>query len=628
MTHSSTSQRAARRLPRRTAVAIAAAAAVGLAGLGPVAASPEHHHGPGHDPGRHWVERTLSRMSLEQKVGQLFIQNVYGSDATTPDERNRPLYGVDSPAEVVKKYHLGGIIYFNWTDSVKDPQQIAGLSNGLQQAALAPTPRGKGPKGAKHRGPKAPAIPLQVSVDQEQGVVTRIGPPATQFPGSMALGASRSERDARTAAAITGAELRAMGVNTDFAPDADVNVNPLNPVIGTRSFSSDPTLVSAMVAAQVRGYQRDGNVAASAKHFPGHGDTATDSHVAFPVITHSRAEWEQLDAPPFKAAIASGIDMIMTAHLSFPALDDSGDPATLSKPILTDLLRKELGYKGVVVTDSLAMEGVREKYGDAEVAVKALEAGADQLLMTPAMDEAFAAVVKAVRTGRITTKQLDAKVRRVLELKVERGIVAEPYVDAKHVDRSVGTKQHLATAAAVSDRTTTLVSNDDDVLPLAAKDTKVLVTGYGVEATKTLAAGIAKAGATTTVSETGSAPTDAKIAAAVDAAKGQDTIVVTTMKAWDTTTTDPKGGQKKLVKALQATGKPVVVVATRDPYDVAHLGDVPTYLATYSYSPVALESAARVITGQVKPTGKLPVDIPSAADPDRVLFPFGHGLTY
>lgn len=623
MVHSSTSQqRPAHRLSRRAAVAVAAAVAVGLAGLGPVAASPQTHPGRHGDPGRHWVDRTVSRMSLEQKVGQLFIQNVYGSDATTPDARNRPLYGVDSPAEVVKKYHLGGIIYFNWTDSVKNPRQIADLSNGLQRAALAPE------GSARRHGPKPPAIPLQVSVDQEQGVVTRIGPPATQFPGSMALGAGRSERDARTAAAITGAELRAMGINTDFAPDADVNVNPLNPVIGTRSFSSDPKLVSAMVAAQVRGYQRDGNVAASAKHFPGHGDTATDSHVAFPIITHSRAEWEQLDAPPFRAAIASGIDMIMTAHLNFPALDDSGDPATLSKPILTDLLRKELGYRGVIVTDSLAMEGVREKYGDAEVAVKALEAGADQLLMTPAMDEAFAAVVKAVRTGRITTKQLDAKARRVLELKIERGIVRRPFVDAKHVDRSVGTKQHLATAAAVSDRTTTLVSNDDDVLPLATEGKKVLVTGYGVEATKTLASGIATAGATTTVHETGAAPSDEKIAAAVAAAKDQDTVVVTTMKAWDTTTTDPKGGQKKLVKALQATGKPVVVVATRDPYDVAHLGDVPTYLATYSYSPVALESAARVITGQVAPTGKLPVDVPSATDPETTLFPFGHGLTY
>jgi beta-N-acetylhexosaminidase len=553
-------------------------------------------------------------MTLEEKVGQLFIQNVYGKDATTPDARNIPLYGVATPAEVVQKYHLGGIIYFAWTDSVQNPPQIAGLSNGLQKAALSQ--------------PSKVRIPLQIATDQEQGVVTRIGPPATQFPGSMALGAGRSTADARAAAAITGEELRAMGVNVDFAPDADVNVNPLNPVIGTRSFSSRPDLAAAMVGAQVDGYQRDGNVSATAKHFPGHGDTATDSHVAFPVITHTREQWEQIDAPPFRAAIARGIDMIMTAHLSFPALDDSGDPATLSRPVLTGLLRNELGFKGVIVTDSLGMQGVRDRYGDAEVAVRALDAGVDQLLKTPSMDEAYAAVIGAVKSGRISRSALDAKVRRVLELKWDRGIVASPYVDPAALDSTVGTPDNLATAAAVTDRTTTLVKNDDGALPLAAQGKKVLVTGYGVSTTQILADGLAAAGAVTSVKETGSAPTDAQVAAAVTAAADQDAVVVTTMKAWDTAVTDKKAGQRKLVKALLATGKPVVVVATRDPYDIAYFDDAPTYLATYSYSPVAMESAVRVITGQVSPSGKLPVDIPVAGDPDTVLYPFGHGLTY
>jgi beta-N-acetylhexosaminidase len=561
-----------------------------------------------------WVTSTLARMTLEEKVGQLFIQNVYGKDATTPDARNLPLYGVASPAEVVQKYHLGGVIYFAWTDSVQNPPQIAGLSNGLQHAALSQ--------------PSKVRIPLQVATDQEQGVVTRIGPPATQFPGSMALGASRSADDARSAAAITGAELKAMGVNTDFAPDADVNVNPLNPVIGTRSFSSNPGLVADMVAAQVAGYQQDGGVAATAKHFPGHGDTATDSHVAFPVITHSREQWEQVDAPPFKAAIDQGIDMIMTAHLNFPALDDSGDPATLSKPIMTGLLRNELGFKGVIVTDSLAMQGVRDLYGDPEVAVRALEAGVDQLLMTPAMDDAYAAVLGAVRSGRISQAALDAKVRRVLGLKYERGIVAEPYVDPAALGSVVGTPEHLATAAAVTNRTTTLVKNDAKALPLAVQGRKVLVTGYGVTTTQLLADGLAAKGATTTVKQTGTSPTDAQVADAVAAAAGQDAVVVTTMKAWDRTVTDVRGGQQKLVKQLLATGKTVIVVATRDPYDIAYFTQAPTYLATYSYSPVAIEAVARAITGEVSPTGKLPVDIPVAGDPSTVLYPFGHGLTY
>ncbi len=184
-----------------------------------------------------WVTSTMARMTLEEKVGQLFVQQVYGSDATTPDQRNVPLYGVATPAEVVQKYHLGGVIYFAWTDSVKNPDQITALSNGLQKAALSQDSKVD--------------VPLQIAIDQEQGVVTRIGPPATQFPGSMALGAGRSTDDARTAAAITGEELRAMGVNTNFAPVADTNVNPANPVIGTRSFSSDPALAASMVGAQV-----------------------------------------------------------------------------------------------------------------------------------------------------------------------------------------------------------------------------------------------------------------------------------------------------------------------------------------------------------------------------------------
>ncbi len=598
-------------LSRRTA--LTGGMALALAGAGaPIAEAGGRRPDHGHHHG--WVTSTLARMTLREKVGQLFVQQVYGSDATTADARNVPLYGVSTPAEVVQKYALGGVIYFAWTDSVQDPDQITALSNGLQKAALA--------RRSKVR------VPLQIGIDQEQGVVTRIGPPATQFPGSMALGAGRSTADARTAAAVTGQELRAMGITTNFAPVADTNVNPLNPVIGTRSFSSSPDLAADMVAAQVTGYQRDGGVMAAAKHFPGHGDTATDSHVAFPVITHTRQQWETIDAPPFRAAVQEGIDMVMTAHLAFPALDDSGDPATLSHPILTGLLRDELGFEGVIITDSLEMQGVRDRYGDAEVAVRALLAGADQLLMSPALDEAFEAVVDAVESGRIARRDLDAKVRRVLALKAERGVVAQPWADPRRVDDVVGTAAHLAVADAVSNRTTTLVRNDDGMLPMTVSGRDLLVTGYGVTTTRTLADGLTEQGASTTVLSTGSSPTDAQVAAAVAAAQGRDAVVVTTMKAWDTTVTDPRAGQQHLVAALRATGVPVVVVATRDPYDVAYLGDVETYLATYSYSPVALRAAARVIAGAVSPTGKLPVDIPVAGDPDTVLHPFGFGLGY
>ena len=596
---------------RRRALISGAAAAVTVgSGMAPALGAPGVT--PAGKAG--WVTSALARMTLEEKVGQLFVQNVYGSDANTPDARNSPLSGVATPAEVVRKYHLGGVIYFAWTDSVQNPAQIVRLSNGLQDAALGQDSKVD--------------IPLQIAIDQEGGVVTRIGPPATQFPGAMALGAGRSPEDARRAAAITGEELEAMGVNTNFAPVADVNVNALNPVIGTRSFSSNPALAAEMVGAQVQGYQDDAGISSSAKHFPGHGDTATDSHVAFPIITHTREQWESLDAPPFKAAIDRGIDMIMTAHLAFPALDDSGDPATLSKPIMTGVLREQLGFTGVIVTDSLGMQGVRDKYGDAEVPIRALEAGVDQMLMSPAMDEAYGAVIEAVRSGRISHADLNAKVRRVLELKHKRGLVAEPFADPAAVSTSVGTDENLAEADAITDRTTTLVKNAAGTLPLSPAGKQVLVTGYGVSTTGTIADGLAAEGATTTVKQTGTSPTDAQVADAVAAASGKHAVVVTTMKAWDTSVTDKRGGQQKLVRQLLATGVPVIVVATRDPYDIAYFDDAPTYLATYSYSPVAVESVVRAITGAVNPGGTLPVDIPAAGDPATVLYPYGHGLSY
>ena len=200
-------------------------------------------------------------------------------------------------------------------------------------------------------------MPSLVGIDQEGGIVARIGAPATQLPGNMALGAGRSTSDARTAAAVNGDELAAMGINRNFAPVADVNVNPANPVIGVRSFGENPAPGREHDRRADAAATAATGVAGAAKHFPGHGDTATDSHTGLPVVDHTRAEWEQIDAPPFQAAIDAGIDAIMTAHISVPALDPSGDPATLSKPIITGILREEMGYDGVVITDALDMAG-------------------------------------------------------------------------------------------------------------------------------------------------------------------------------------------------------------------------------------------------------------------------------
>ncbi len=599
-------------------VAVTLTVAVGSSGaaVGPRGATPgSRSAGPDAVAG---IEAIVARMSLPEKVGQLFTTFVYGADAAAPTAAdataNRQAYGVDSGAAVVAKYHLGGVIYFTWSRNMQSPRQVALLSNGLQAAATG--------TGAR--------VPLLVSTDQEGGIVARMPAPATLLPGNMALGAGRRLADAYTAASITGRELRAVGVTQAWAPVADVNVNPANPVIGVRSFGSDPLLVATMTASQVLGLQHGGGAAAAAKHFPGHGDTATDSHTGIPLITHTRAEWSRIDAPPFRAAVAAGIDTIMTAHIVVPALDPSGDPATLSRPILTGILRDELGFRGVVITDALDMAGVRQKYGDARVPVLALKAGADVLLMPPNLDLAYRAVLDAVATGELTEARIDESVRRVLAQKWRRGLLAGALVDADAAARVVGNPGHLSTAQAITDRTVTAVRNDAGVLPLAGPDRSILVTGWDSSTYRNvpaLADRLAARGARTTALPTG-LPSDAKIAEAVAAAGTHDVTVVLTQKAGDTVTADPGARQQALVRALVATGRPVVVVAVRDPYDIAHLPQVDTYLATYSYTPVAMESLARVLLGEQGPRGRLPVAIPAAGDPSTVLYPYGHGLRW
>ncbi|CCK29905.1 beta-N-acetylglucosaminidase (secreted protein) [Streptomyces davaonensis JCM 4913] len=560
----------------------------------------------------------ISRMTLEEKVGQLFVMRVYGHSATAPDQAdvdaNLKEIGVRTAAELLAKYRVGGIIYFAWAHNTRDPHQIADLSNGIQKASLE-LPRG---------------LPVLVSTDQEHGIVARVGEPATLFPGAMAIGASGSRTDARALGRIAGKELRALGIRQNYSPVADVNVNPANPVIGVRSFGSDPGAVSRMVAAEVGGYQRS-SVAATAKHFPGHGDTAVDSHYGFPVITHTRAQWDQLDAPPFRAAIEAGIDSIMTAHIMVPALDDSGDPATLSRPILTGILREELGYDGVVVTDSLGMEGVRTKYGDDRVPVLALKAGVDQLLNPPNLDVAWNAVVKAVRDGELTEARLEESILRVLRLKAKLGLFNSPYVSHQGVDRTVGIPDHLAAADRIAGRTTTLLVNEGALLPLAATDhPKLLVVGADPASpsgttgppTGVLAGALTELGFTATALSTGTAPSAATIARAVTAAGDADAVVVGTYNVTATSS------QKTLVAQLLATGKPVVAVAIRNPYDAAHLPSVKALLACYSWTDVELRAAARVIAGAVNPSGQLPVPVQRADDPSRVLYPVGHGLSY
>jgi beta-N-acetylhexosaminidase len=600
--------------------AAAATAALAAAGGSPAFAASPQPAAPLSAAARRALRRqaaaVISRMSLEEKVGQLFVMRIYGASATDPAPAdvaaNQQEIGVASAAELIAKYHVGGIIYFAWAHNTQAPHQIADLSNGIQRAGLAQdTP-----------------IPLLISTDQEQGAVARIGSPATLFPGAMALGADGSTADARKAAMVAGVELAAMGVNQNYSPVSDVNINPANPVINVRSFGGDPQAVASLVGAQVDGYQHVGLVS-TAKHFPGHGDTGTDSHYALPIINHTLEQWHTIDAPPFQAAISHHIDSIMTAHILVPALDPSGDPATLSQPILTGVLRQQLGFDGVVVTDSLGMAGVRQKYGDDRVPVLALKAGADQLLNPPDLPTAWNAVLEAVKNGELPESRIDTSLLRIIELKLRKGLFRRPYVTQSGVDRVVGIPAHLAVADRITERTTTMLRNDGGPLPLAA-GTSVLVvgadpaapSGTGGPPTGVLAAALTAHGIPATALSTGTAPSQATINGAVAAAAQHDAVAVLTYDV------SPTSSQRTLVKALTDTGRTVVQIAVRTPYDIAKLPTVKAALATYSWTDVAMRAAARVIAGEVNPAGRLPVDVPTLEDPATVLYPIGYRLRY
>lgn len=608
------------RCGRLAAAGLAAAVAVAMPYAATHAAGPEQATAAsGKTPTQHGkIVSLMQHMSLQQKIGQLFVIEVYGRDANNISDAakagNQKLYGVDTPAQAIAKYQPGGVIYFTTRgpDNIGDPAQVATLSNGLQQAALQQRPK----------------IPLNIAVDQEGGaLVARFGPAsgATQMPGQMALGASGSTDDAARSAEVIGTELAAVGVTQDYAPVADVNLNPNNPVIGIRSPGADPAAVSDIVAAEVEGFD-DGNLSSIAKHFPGHGDTGVDSHYGLPEVTHTREELEEIDLPPFKAAIDAGIDAIMTAHVTVPAIDPTGEPATMSEPILTGLLREEMGFDGLIVTDALDMQGAASTYPADVAPVEAFLAGADQLLIPPKMDVAYAAVTDAVKDGTISRKRLDQSVYRILKHKLDNEIFKAPYVDVAAAPAVFSNPQHKADAQSISDRTTTLVKNDDDLLPLAAGPKDILVAGWGVDTTAGIAAGLQKRGATTQVLQSGTTPSDANIAAAVEAAEGKDLVVVPTNNAWQISPstgqpTPAAVAQTKLVKALLDTDTPVVVTAMRNPYDVTSFPEAATVLNTYGYTSHQLESLVRVLYGEVDPSGKLPVEIPD-------LYPLGHGLSY
>lgn len=529
----------------------------------------------------------LAAMSVERKVGQLFCVSFRGP-VLSPELRR-----------VIETRHVGGLILYDAWGNVDSPGQVARLAREAQNAALA----------SGHPG-------LFLAVDQEGGPVARLRRGFAVPPSAMALGASGDPTLAAQAARVTARQMRAVGLNLDFAPVADVNSNPANPIIGVRSFGGDPAAVSRFVQAAVRAYGEEG-VLCTVKHFPGHGDTDLDSHLSLPVARHGRERLDAVELPPFAAAVRAGAPAVMTAHVAVPALTgDPGLPATLSARVLTGLLRGELGFDGLVVTDSLGMGAVKRRFGAADCALRAFQAGADVLLygadkgaepedFVPAWER----LVRAVRSGELSEARLDASVERILRAKERFGVPApalpDPALAASRTDtpdqrRAV---EAMARAGLTAGRDYGLrTAGRGGELPFPP-DEDVLLLWPG--APDALPDPVRESPRLWTLALPAD-PGAGDVARAVDAARAFRAVAVFTARA------DRHPGQAALVEALLAAG-PVghLAVASLDaPYDIRSYPSVPCWLAAYSDVPASIRAVLDALAGRATPSGRLPVDLP------------------
>jgi beta-N-acetylhexosaminidase len=537
---------------------------------------------PAPQPPARTIDWWASHLTLEEKVGQLFWFGLPGPDLSP------------EAAALVKEGKAGGFILF--ARNAQDPDQVADLTSGLQRLTF-------------ERGRPTPG--LVISVDQEGGLVERFKAPFTSWPGAMAIGATGNpERAAQVGAAIAQ-ELKAVGINMNLAPVADVNNNPANPVIGVRSFGADPAQVSQFVAAAVQGTQAEG-VSAVAKHFPGHGDTGVDSHRALPVIRADRHRLDQVELVPFRAAIRAGVDAVMVGHISFPALEPDGLPATLSPRVIRDLLKGELGFQGVVVTDAIdTMKAITDHWGKSESFIKAVQAGADALLVTESFGQQAAlyeAVLEAVQSGQISAERLDDAVRRNLALKAKRGLLRGVGGGAPEVKHpvSLGTSGlHQRLADEVGRDALTLVKGTGlppdltGTLPLLVVSPSFLPVG--ADGLTDLGRSVKQVYMKVTEVRIDRKPTAEQIQAVRQAAVDVAGIIY----AVDGVT----GAHQTLISELAASRR-FALVGLGEPYDLADVPTVPTYLATYGYRAPNLRSVGVVLLGKGPARGRLPVSLP------------------
>lgn len=540
---------------------------------------------------RAWVERTLAALSPRERVAQMVMLWVLGDYAHVEDSTFAEV------RRAVAADRIGGVIM-----SLGSPIEVASKVNSLQRLA---------------------SVPLLVASDLEPGLGRLVGGTfvptlmsagsATIFPSNMAIAATGDVRDALEAGRIIGREARAVGIHLAFAPTVDVNNNPANPVINTRSFGEDPQRVAELAAAFVRGMQSEG-VAATAKHFPGHGDTDTDSHLALPVVRSDAARLASVELVPFRASIEAGVVGVMTAHIALPAVGIDSSPATLEPRIVTTLLRDSLGFRGLAVTDALRMQAVGQGYTPEQAAVLAVQAGADILLSPTDVTRAIDAVTAAVVQGVITAERIDQSVRRILELKVRTRAARHPIVSLDSLRSMVGAPAHWSVAREIATRAVTLLRDSAGLVP-ASPEGRFAVVTYAPELDVT--AGRAFAGELRSLApQTTTARIDPSTSAAeLDSlgarVRGADRIIVTTHVR-----TIEGAGRFAISPRVAAwidtlaTRERVVVVANGNPYVIAQFPRVGSYLTTYGIDASLERAAARAVVGAAPITGKAPISLP------------------
>jgi beta-N-acetylhexosaminidase len=526
-------------------------------------------------------------MTLEEQIGQLLMVGFWGTTLSA------------EIIELIQRYHVGNVILFS--RNIHDTSQVLELTQQLQQIA-------------KEAGQR---YPLLIAIDQENGIVQRLGETATIFPGNMALGAIGSEEIAREVAMATGNELKALGINMNLAPVVDVNNNASNPVIGVRSFGEDPSLVARLGAAMVKGYRAAG-ILSCLKHFPGHGDTTTDSHLSLPVIPYTLKRLETLELVPFTSGIEAGADSVMIAHIAFPALTEQTTlPATLSSSIVQGLLRKRLDFKGVILSDCMEMRAISDTFGTELAAVMALKAGIDLVLVSHEFKRQRAsieAIQAAIQSHELTTQAVQQAVDRVLNLKARYLSWSDVPVTTT-LPASIGSEKHLQLQSLAFELSTTLVRNREALLPLNLNQDKRIVVLSPQRNTRTSAEDrdysdellvemLQQYHSHVELVPVLPGMLEDDCAMLLQATRESDIFVLATVSAHRDVQ------QAELVRCLISSKRHIIVIALHNPYDLQAFPQLSTYLCTYEYSRPALFAAVRVMFGVKQAKGKLPVRIP------------------